>query len=244
MNKIYQEYDFFAYFYNKYWMFSSPEYFEQALNQLLFGYLEKESHILDLCCGTGHMANIMNKNGYNVTGVDGSLLMLDYAKENAPLCKFYHHDIRDFNHTKKYKAVTCLFDSINHILDKDELLKVFENVFNHLEEGGIFLFDVNSLESCINVSLGDMSIVEENRAFISKGSFSQKEELITYNLTAFIKENNIYKRQDSCIYEKYYSEKTLTALLKKSGFNNINITYGIDLNIEALEDRIFFTLWK
>ncbi len=244
VNKIYQEYDFFAYFYNKYWMAESPKIFQSVLEMLLFQYVKKGSSILDVCCGTGHIADIMFKAGYKVSGIDGSVLMLEYAAENAPQCQFYHYDARDFQINEKYSAVTCLFDSINHILLEEDLYKVFQNIYNHLKDDGIFLFDVNSLESCINVFMGDITAVEENTVFISKGSYNETSELITYNLTAFIKEDNCYKRQESQIIERYYNEKLLISLLKKAGFKNIKLTYGSDIGIEELEDRIFFTLWK
>lgn len=244
VDKIYKEYDFFAYFYNKYWMKHAPKYFKKALEILLFQHIKKGSNILDVCCGTGHAANIMEKAGYIVEGMDGSQLMLDYAKENAKKCSFFQGDARNFNLGKKYKGITCLFDSINHMLSSDDLLQVFKNIYNHLEDNGVFLFDVNSLESCVNVFMGDVTVVEENTAFISMGSYNEEDKLITYNLTAFIKEDNHYIRQDSVVYEKYYSEKTLMKYLKESGFKNINITYGQELNIEAFEDRIFFTVWK
>lgn len=244
VGNIYKEYDFFAYFYNKYWMASSPKYFREALELLLYKYLKKGDNILDLCCGTGHMAYYFESDGYNVCGIDGSKAMLDYAKNNAKKSKFFQMDARDFVLDSNFKAVTCLFDSINHMLCEEDLLKVFKNVYNHLEDDGIFLFDVNSYESCQEVSLGDITAVEEENVFISKGIFDEKENMISYNLTTFIKEEDKWIRQDSCVYEKYYNEKIITSLLKKAGFSSINIIFGIDIEIEALEDRIFFTVWK
>lgn len=244
MVKIYDEYDFFAYFYNKYWMKYSPVYFQEAVDLLLNKYLKKGDNILDLCCGTGHMAGYFEKTGYNVYGIDGSKAMLSYAKENAKNSRFFQMDARDFVLDENFKAVTCFFDSINHILNEDDLLKVFTNVYNHLEDNGFFFFDINSLEVCEDVSLGDITAVEDESVFISRGIYDGEKSLITYFLTYFIKENGSWIRYDSKIYEKYYSEKIISSLLKKAGFKEINIIYGEDINIEALEDRIFFTAWK
>ena len=81
--EIYKEYDCFAYFYNKYWTINAPLYLEKALDILLLEKLEENAHILDVCCGTGNVAGLLHERGYNITGLDGSSLMLDYAKENA-----------------------------------------------------------------------------------------------------------------------------------------------------------------
>jgi len=141
---IYTEYDCFAYFYNKYWTINAPLYLEKALDILLLEKLEEKAHILDVCCGTGNVAGLLSERGYNMTGLDGSKLMLDYAKENAPAVEFVQADARDFNLGRKFQAITCLFDSINHLLSKDDVLLVFKNIYEHLEENGIFVFDTNS----------------------------------------------------------------------------------------------------
>lgn len=241
---IYKEYDCFAYFYNKYWTINAPLYLEKALDILLLEKLEENAHILDVCCGTGNVAGLLSERGYNMTGLDGSSLMLDFAKENAPAMDFIQADARNFSLGRKFQAVTCLFDSINHLLNQDDVLLVFKNVYKHLEENGIFIFDVNSLSSSSDVDLSDFSVVEENEVFISQGTYNSIEKLITYSLTAFIKENNKWVRYDNKIYERYYEEDILISLLKKAGFRNTAYTYGADIGIESFEDRVFFTAWK
>lgn len=244
VDNMYKEYDCFAYFYNKYWTINAPLYLEQALDILLLDRLEENAHILDICCGTGNVAGLLQKRGYNITGLDGSKLMLDYAKENAPAADFIQTDARNFNLGRKFNAVTCLFDSLNHMLSEDDVLMVFKNVYEHLEENGIFVFDVNSLSSSTDVDLSDFSAVEENEVFISQGLYNSIEKLITYSLTAFIKENNKWVRYDNKIYERYYEEELLISFLKKAGFRNIANTFGADIGIVPFGDRVFFTAWK
>ncbi|WP_300707153.1 class I SAM-dependent methyltransferase [uncultured Brachyspira sp.] len=244
MADIYTEYDCFAYFYNKYWTINAPLYLEKALDILLLEKLEEKAHILDVCCGTGNVAGLLSERGYNMTGLDGSKLMLDYAKENAPAVEFVQADARDFNLGRKFQAITCLFDSINHLLSKDDVLLVFKNIYEHLEENGIFVFDTNSLSSSEDVDLSDFSAVEEQEVFISQGSYNSIEKLTTYFLTAFVKENNKWERYDNKIYERYYEEELLISILKKAGFRNTAYTYGADIEIEPFEDRVFFTAWK
>lgn len=241
---IYTEYDCFAYFYNKYWTINAPLYLEKALDILLLEKLEENAHILDVCCGTGNVAGLLSERGYNMAGLDGSSLMLDYAKENAQAVDFIQADARDFNLGRKFHAITCLFDSINHLLNKEDVLKVFKNIYEHLEENGIFVFDVNSLSSSTDVDLSDFSVVEKNEVFISLGSYNSIEKLITYSLTAFIMENNKWVRYDNKIYERYYEEELLVSMLKQAGFKNTAYTYGSDIGIEPFEDRVFFTAWK
>jgi ubiquinone/menaquinone biosynthesis C-methylase UbiE len=43
----------------------------------------KDKTVLDLCCGTGHLAVYFLEKGYRVVGLDLSEHMLEYARENA-----------------------------------------------------------------------------------------------------------------------------------------------------------------
>lgn len=243
---IYDEYDFFAYFYNRYWMPASHKYFQEALELLLYKYLKKGDNILDLCCGTGHIAKYFEDEGFNVFGIDGSKAMLFYAEENAKKSRFYQMDARDFTLEESFKAITCNFDSINHILNEEDLLKVFKNVYNHLKDDGVFYFDILSHHVFLNAGLQDMAEIEDDSVFIIKSKYYKKgnDEKLVYNLTYFIKEQDNWNRYDSQIYEKYYEAKTISSLLKKAGFLEVDIIYGTDIGIEAMEDRIFFTVWK
>ncbi|MFZ5997029.1 MAG: class I SAM-dependent methyltransferase [Nitrospirota bacterium] len=42
------------------------------------------SRLLDLCCGTGHLAQALVSCGFTVVGIDGSSGMLLYAKKRVP----------------------------------------------------------------------------------------------------------------------------------------------------------------
>ena len=45
-------------------------------------------NILDLCCSTGQIAQRLIEQGYQVTGLDLSEAVLQYARENAPNAQF------------------------------------------------------------------------------------------------------------------------------------------------------------
>ena len=45
----------------------------------------------------------------------------------------------NFKLNKKFHSVISICDSINYVVDENDLLKVFINVWNHLEDNGIFI---------------------------------------------------------------------------------------------------------
>lgn len=241
----YDLYDTFAFFYNKYWTTLTPILMEKALEPLLFSSIPENAKILDLCCGTGNNTAMMYERGYNVIGADGSKSMLAYAAINSPNTKFIHADAREINIKEKFDAVTCLFDSINHFLEHDDLVKTFRNVYNLLKDDGVFIFDVNSEEASIDAAERNFSAVEKDNAFILSADYNKESRQTVFSVTIFTLHDNHWQRNDLSICEKYYTEKEIISMLHSAGFSNIRISDGSeDLDIEGFEGRIFFTAWK
>lgn len=105
--------------------------------------------ILDLACGEGTFAVKMAEKGYEITGVDASEEMLRFAGEKAEEegveVEFIKQDMRELSLEKKFDLSTCWFESLNYILEKEELKNIFENVHRLLVDDGIFIFDMNTL---------------------------------------------------------------------------------------------------
>ena len=221
MNNTYNAYDDFAYFYNKYWTGYPQKIMFNAVKQLLPKTANKKLNILDVCCGTGNIAGFLYSKGHMVKGIDGSQVMLDYAKTNVPEASFTCLDARDFLFNQEFDVITCLFDSVNHLTNEEDVQKLFRNTYNSLKKNGIFIFDANSLESCLNVSNSGFSRVEEKEAFILTASFNPSSQTSVFQMTVFVLEKGSWIRQDITIYEKYYSPEFLIKNLKEVGFKNI-----------------------
>ena len=108
-----------------------------------------EGLVLELGCGTGSMTEELASRGYDMIGVDYSEEMLEVAikkrEESGHDILYLHQDMREFELYGTVKAVISICDSINYILEKDDLLEVFRLVNNYLDPGGLFLFDLNSV---------------------------------------------------------------------------------------------------
>jgi len=116
---------------------------------LLWGIVEHEPRrVLDCACGTGNVSFEMARNGYDVTGVDLSEGMIEVARakiadvENAP--RFERADLTNFDLGETFDSATCLYDSLNYILEPADLQTAFASIARHIEPGGIFIFDMNT----------------------------------------------------------------------------------------------------
>ena len=123
----------------------------------------KDTSILELCCGTGRLTLPIAKDGYDISGVDYTPSMLEQAKakaiEGGLEVEFIEADIRTLDLPKKYDLIFIPFNSIHHLYDNEDLFKALNVVKNHLKDGGSFLLD------CFN----------PNIQFIVEGKKEQKE---------------------------------------------------------------------
>lgn len=136
-------YDPFADIYNLHWRDSSRSWIGWCAVMLL-PRLRTDATVLDLCCGAGHLTGALAEAGLQVIGLDGSRRMLHHARVNAPGVPLVEADARRFGMRASFDAVTCTFDSLNHLLTDEDLLSCFQSVSACLRQGGSFFFDVNT----------------------------------------------------------------------------------------------------
>lgn len=118
---------------------------EESLKFWLDYILELRGNtVLELASGSGVMARILKEKGYDIIASDISEAMKKSAKANFD-GEYQILNMIDFKLDKKFDIILCICDSINY-LNNDELKTMFENVYNHLNDGGTFLFDMHSMK--------------------------------------------------------------------------------------------------
>jgi SAM-dependent methyltransferase len=112
----------------------------KLLDDLLVRYPAAERTHLDLACGTGLAAAYFTRNGYRSFGVDGSVPMLAIARTRA---RVLAGDLRDLPIRGTFARLTCLYDSLNHFLQKRDLVAAFEGTASLMDADSLFFFDMN-----------------------------------------------------------------------------------------------------
>ena len=146
--------------------------------------------ICDLGCGTGKMTRLLAKAGYDMIGVDLSEDMLAIASEqNEEGILYLCQDMCELELYGTAKAMVSVCDSINYLLEEDEIIWTLQSVNRYLEPGGIFIFDFNTVYKYETV-LGDTTICEnrEEGSFIWENYYDKEEQINEYDLTLFIRE--------------------------------------------------------
>ncbi len=70
--------------------------------------------------------------------------MLAIARKRLPHIRIFRQDMTSFHFDRRFDAIVCAFDSINHLRRFSDWKKTFRGVARHLNAGGVFVFDVNT----------------------------------------------------------------------------------------------------
>ncbi|MCH1984312.1 class I SAM-dependent methyltransferase [Ruminococcus sp. OA3] len=194
------------------------------LIELLREYGVNEGLVLELGCGTGSMTQRLAASGYDMIGVDLSDDMLEIAQEKriqAGLEILYlQQDMREFELYGTVRAVVSVCDSLNYILEDEELLEVFCLVNNYLDPGGVFVFDLNT-EYKYQTLMGEQTIAENRKeaSFIWDNYYDRESMCNEYELAIFIPEGDdgLYRKYEEVHYQRAYSIQKVTALLEQAG---------------------------
>ena len=140
-NLIMVNYDIFAKFYDD--ALGDRIKSSTQVKELISAYNPTTKKLLELACGTGSVLKYLSKD-FEVYGLDLSSEMLEIAKKKVPQAKLFSQDMVKFSISEQFDSIICVFDSINHILTFSNWEKIFVNAYSHLNDGGLFLFDLNT----------------------------------------------------------------------------------------------------
>lgn len=213
---------------------------------------KETERILELACGTGALAIAFSKAGYNVTALDLSEDMLSVASERAveqeASVQFVSGDMMDLSEVGLYQGITCYSDSLCYMEDEHAVQQVFDTVYEALEEGGVFLFDVHSIYQVTTIFPEySYHYQTDEFAFLWDSYVGDEKYSIEHFLTFFLKnqQNNQFTRYDELHKERTYPIETYILLLENAGFSNLKV-YSDFSDEEPSEEsaRWFFVCTK
>ncbi|AFZ60771.1 class I SAM-dependent methyltransferase [Anabaena sp. PCC 7938] len=209
----YTDYDPWAWLYNESEAHLASRRLLPKLEQLVLSHLPVGGQILDLCCGTGQLTNLLILKGYQVTGLDGSEKMLHYAQKNAPNAKFLLGDARSFELPNTFDAVICTDSALNHIMSLEELKSVFRNVYAAMKENTRFFFDLGLENRYRNIVFNDGEL-QQNYAWSVGETYNAEAKTGTFTITIFQPNNG----QSS---KKYQQIDLILKQIKRAVYNNL-----------------------
>ena len=173
--------------------------------------------VLELGCGTGTMTELLAEAGYDMIGVDNSEEMLAEAMEkrveSGHDILYLLQNMQEFELYGTVRAVVSVCDSMNYIIEEEDLEHVFSLVNNYLDPQGIFLFDMNTIYK-YQTMIGDTTIAEnrDEGSFIWENSYDEETGINVYDLTLFLpREDGLYEKCEEEHVQRAYSIETITS---------------------------------
>lgn len=225
-----EAYTGFAYVYDEY-MDNIPydEWEKYLLGLLKENNIGIDSDIADLGCGTGTVTRMLDKEGYNILGIDLSQDMLSIASEKTYEAEqniiYSCQDMRDFELPYKVDAFISIGDSMNYITTYEDLCDVFKCVRNALEQNGVFIFDLKTIHFFKDI-LADNTYAEnrEDSAFIWDNYYDDESSNNEYELAVFVKnEAGTFDRFEEQHYQHGFTENEVKEAVKKAGLGIRNV---------------------
>lgn len=185
--------------------------------------------VVDLGCGTGTLTELMYARGYDMIGVDSSEAMLSIAMDKRAVSGseilYLLQDMRELELYSTVGTVYSVCDSLNYILEEEELLEVFSLINNYLFPGGIFIFDFNTSYKYARV-IGDATIAEnrEDCSFIWENFYDAETAINEYDLTVFVREEgDRFRRFTETHFQRGYTVEQMQELVEKAGMTVVEV---------------------
>ena len=137
------DYDVLAPFYDA--LNGEPDDIVAIIVDVLTRHHGEPRAVLELGCGTGAVLAGLGS-GVACTGIDVSAAMLEIAARRLPHARLVRGDITDFRLDETFDVVLCVLDTLNHVTTVEGWRAVVTNAADHLDEDGLFLVDVHTLE--------------------------------------------------------------------------------------------------
>jgi SAM-dependent methyltransferase len=248
-------YGFFADRYDSYMAHVDYDLWFSSLTQWHKIYSRRACRkVLELACGTANVAARFVQAGCEVQACDISAQMLEnaYAKQLRP--RLYQAALTDPIPESEFDLILCLFDSINYLTSRSQVLICLKEVWAALAEGGLFIFDISTmLNSMQNFSDSCDYIIEPESRLVHEAYYKVGQRQQVSHLSLFKETGAAFSLQEEEHQQKVYRSQELIDLIKETGFtlkaihstdNKANYYPKKISGIDHRHYRLFFILAK
>jgi SAM-dependent methyltransferase len=198
--------------------------------------------LLDVCCGTGSVAELLTDERFEVTGIDISAPMIEVARQKAlESGREVRYEVADacvFDLGERFDAAYSFFDSLNYITDPADLRAAIARVAAHLLPGGSFVFDLNT-EFAFAAKLFDQHDMKKSAPIRYKwvGHWDPGTRLIRVDME-FWRGKEWFTETH---WQRAYSDEEIRGYLADAGFGRIECfeSYTLD-RPRAKSDRVHY----
>ncbi|QDV68540.1 Magnesium-protoporphyrin O-methyltransferase [Rosistilla carotiformis] len=191
---------------------------EPGLLEIFYAAGIDRGTIVDLGCGGGRWTQRLAAAGFAPVGVDISAAMIDLATKRLPSTEFHVASVWDYEFPR-CRAVTALSEVLCYrtpSCDDPDLCDLFRRIFNALEPGGLFIFDVTEIGLDQN---GQRTFSEgEDWACLVLYENDDSKQRLYRHITSFRQVDSLYRRATETHTAQLFDAAQLAEQLNQVGF--------------------------
>jgi ubiquinone/menaquinone biosynthesis C-methylase UbiE len=202
--------------------------------------------LLDVCCGTGTLAEMLHEEGFDMAGFDLSPGMVDEARRKASTLgldiRYEVFDAAEADMRDQYEGAYSFFDSLNNITDPHRLQLAFNRVYEHLLPGGSFVFDMN-MAYAFEQRMFDQQHLKPSSKLRYRwvGDWDPSTRLITVTMKFWYGQQEF----EEVHVQRAYEQEEIRQMLRNAGFTQVRAYHSYTLNPPRhSSDRLHWTATK
>ena len=211
--------------------------------------------VLEVGVGTGRFFKTALLEGTDIYGIDNSPAMLEQLYDKIDPSEHWRvtqQDVINFSFDLQFELIIAPFRVMMHVMEIDEQIKAINNVYNHLEPGGTFIFDafVPDLKYIIK---GFENFVDFEGEYetgkMLKRTTSSHPDLINQIIRADFKlewegEANTNHKEEWTVPLRFFFRYELEHLIQRSRFESYEILGDFDGNPLNENSKEFIVICK
>jgi len=200
--------------------------------------------VLDIACGTGSLLQELSSRPLRLAGCDYSPPMVLRARQKPLLQRIplFVADMTRLSLRRPVDVVLCLYDSLNYLMEPQQVARFFDNTAQLLHPGGLLIFDIctehNSLEFFFNYYDHERA---DNFSYDRWSHYDRKNKIqYTEFKLRFKGDPVVYLEQHA---QRIYSIRTVLELIGRSPFELLSAYHMFSLQPPtSRSNRVHFVL--
>lgn len=197
--------------------------FEPLLETLIQRHGVPAGAHLDLACGTGLTLGHLERLGFRTTGVDASIPMLGLAR--ARTRRLIGGDLRALPVRGTFELLTCLYDSLNHLVHPEDLVGGLTEAARLMDEHSLFVFDVNHPDAFVRVwgTADPFESKGSDYALTLHTSYSRFSRMAHARVEGWVRLNGVRTPISEVRTQRCYTRSDLRRALRRAGLREMEV---------------------
>lgn len=177
--------------------------------------------VLDVCCGTGLMAEQLVQRGYAVTGMDASSAMLERAAALlGSSVSLVEASLPELGVTGTFDAAISNFDGLNY-LSPSVFTESLGRISEHLRPNGWLVFDLHT-DAMMQFTIDNAIVTGESdgNAFVIRSDVNEGERTCVTTIDVDAREGEPFTEQH---VQYFHSDYDVQYSLARAGFEEIRV---------------------